>query len=286
MDGGTVLIVILVLLTISGLSFRRALKLKKEKKPHSERTEINTSLQKKTTASSHGFIGPNASSKLKTWDKNVDELWRGSIEIEFDYINTKKITSTRKVVINKLIISEKSDLLFRGFCLLRQTNRTFLVQSIASHLRYDNRLIDPFLFIEEVLGIVIDAKDLIKTLPSIHEMPGSIRASSKLNEPWPTLITPDDFKHAIEDSLAKFKTEIDDIKSDKIDIAFNGSQLELYKCFKNGNRYKQPTVTVFYNEKNTSRKWSVSTQDGKESFALIDDAIQKLIVFGHDMKST
>ncbi|AWX99526.1 hypothetical protein A8139_05605 [Marinomonas primoryensis] len=290
MEGGTVIIVILGLLIFSGLCLKRALTLKKRQggwaKPNEDTGYIGAnsspysgSAKKEQPRPADNYVGKNPSKKLKAWDKDLGELWHGSKEIEFDYLNSRKMSSTRKVVIHRLLISEKGDLVFRGLCLLRKTTRTFLVKSIASKVRYEGRLIDPFIFIEEELGIIIDAKDLIADLPSIYDEPGSIPLATKQDEPWPTTITDDDVKTAIEGSLVRLSELIEKAEIGEVDFHFEGAVLKVYKLFKNGNRYKHPIVTLFYNENNASRKWCVETEEEKESFPLIDDAMKALICF-------
>lgn len=219
------------------------------------------------------------SKKLDTWDKELGELWHGSKEIEFDYLNTRRMSSTRRVVIHKLLISEKGDLAFRGLCLLRKTTRTFLVKSIASKVRYEGRLIDPFIFIEEELGIIIDAEDLITDLPPIYDEPGSIPEATKQDEPWPTMITDDDIKAAIEESLVRLSEKLEKAEIGEVDFHFEEIGMEVYKLFKNGKRQKYPFAVLYYDENNASKKWCVETEDERETFPLVDDAMKALINF-------
>ncbi|WP_394182669.1 hypothetical protein [Marinomonas posidonica] len=109
--------------------------------------------------------------------------------------------------------------------------------------------------------------------------------STKQVEPGLTMNTEDEVKATIESSLVRLSQQMKKAEMDKVDFHYEGAVLKVYKLLKNGNRYKRPIVTLFYNERNASGKWCVEVGGGRETFLLIDDAMTVLISTAKEMAS-
>ncbi|WP_111637452.1 hypothetical protein [Marinomonas shanghaiensis] len=242
MEGGTVIIVILGLLIFSVLCFKRALTLKKRQgewvKPKEDTGYIgaDTSPYIKSTIKKEEKQ-PKTKSRMTTSDsskKDKGEVWSGVKEIPFDYLNTKGISSSRTLILHKLLISEKGVLTFQVHCLQRNTTRTFSVGSITSNIRYDGKFINPFVFIEEELDIIIDAKNIVDSSPSLSESPKPSIEIPYIYEPESIEFTSKDVEAEIRKEMLKKRYTFNKIESEDKTVMCDEQGLRMYKSFKNG----------------------------------------------------
>ena len=95
--------------------------------------------------------------RLSNWKSGLDTLWSGSKEISFDYEDYNGNITSRALALKHLYIDKNGDFVFKGFCKLRQSHRSFKIDSIISDVTFSGKEMNPYLFIEDELGIVVDA---------------------------------------------------------------------------------------------------------------------------------
>jgi hypothetical protein len=287
MEGGTVIIVILGLLIFAVLCFKRALTLKKRQggwvNPKKDNGYIgaDTSPHIKSTIQKEEKQ-PKIESRKEASDsrkKDKGEIWDGVKEIHFDYLNTKGISSSRTLILHKLLISEKGALTFQGHCLQRNMTRTFSVDSITSNIRYDGKLINPFVFIEEELDMIIDAKNIVESSPSLSESPKPSIKVPQTYEPEPIEFTSKDVEAEIRKEMLKNRDVFNKIENEDKTVICDEQGLRIYKSFKNGKLQNTPLFNLFYNYDEDYFKWVIKTRDRKDEHASIEDAIEELLSY-------
>ena len=224
--------------------FKRAIRLKNEQggwfKKSSHHVHFEDHLQSESAK------------QINDWKESLDELWHGSKEISFDYEDYSGNTTTRTIILKHLYIDVNGDFVFKGFCLLRQSHRTFKLDSIISNITCNGLQMDPLVFIEEELGIIVDAEDTVDE---------------------------DAINKEVGEALLDRADEIELLESKGllVNITFEPAGIELFKTFKNGKRHKTPSYKLFYNSENTVKRWSVLNGNKQESFNSANDAVAKFL---------
>ncbi|MGB3383957.1 MAG: hypothetical protein WBA64_04710, partial [Marinomonas sp.] len=211
--------------------------------------------------------------------KDKGEIWSGVKEIHFDYLNTKGISSSRTLILHKLLISEKGALTFQGHCLQRNMTRTFSVDSITSNIRYEGKLINPFVFIEEELDMIIDAKNIVESSPRLSESPKPSIKNQHTYEPEPIEFTSKDVEEEIRKEILKNRDAFNKIESEDKTVICDEQGLRIYKSFKNGKLQKMPLFNLFYNYNEDYFKWIIKTRDRKDEHASIEEAVEELLSY-------
>jgi len=73
--------------------------------------------------------------RLHEWEKDLSTIWRGAPKtIEFSYESFKEEKTRRKVDVRKIVKNSRGIIYLRGFCHLRNEERTFRADNITSKI--------------------------------------------------------------------------------------------------------------------------------------------------------
>ena len=113
---------------------------------------------------------------FENFDDNLRLVWnRGPIDVEFTYKAYKKPKLRRSVRVDHVLRSteEFPRYYLKGFCSVRQEQRTFNIDNIESKIKFDNHYYDPYDFLKNQLGI--------NTSASVNPSIGRNRPSTRSN---------------------------------------------------------------------------------------------------------
>ena len=95
-------------------------------------------------------LNDDRSSYLNAWDDTLALLWQGSFETTFSYRSSAKQERTRRTVTVTSIVRDHKDALYlRGFCHLRNEDRTFALDRITTKLTIDGKKHDALKYIQD-----------------------------------------------------------------------------------------------------------------------------------------
>jgi hypothetical protein len=93
---------------------------------------------------------------MDAWEDGLETLWRGNEEIAFSYESNDGRKSRRTVTLRRLLRSRNNAIYFRGFCHLRDEERTFADAGITSKITHKGKRYDWEDFVEQRLGVRLD----------------------------------------------------------------------------------------------------------------------------------
>lgn len=100
----------------------------------------------------------NANPHVAKWEQSLKTVWRGSDVVEFTY-DSSSGRVRRKVTVNEVLVHPERGIYLRGFCHVRQEERTFHERNIetkilrkSSRHDFDDYLIDVLGISEKALG--------------------------------------------------------------------------------------------------------------------------------------
>lgn len=100
---------------------------------------------------------------LDKFEASLTTLWAGDTKpVEFTYVNAKEEKTRRKVQVSEVMFNERGAFYLRGFCQVRQEQRTFKVDNIETMLKVGSKRYYFEEWCADVLGLPYDAVDNIR----------------------------------------------------------------------------------------------------------------------------
>jgi len=93
---------------------------------------------------------------IERWEASLVQLWSGSEDVEFTY-ESRSGRVRRKVTVQKVLRNDEFTVYLRGFCHVRNEERTFSTDSIRTKILVKGTRYDVEDFLSERLGISYEA---------------------------------------------------------------------------------------------------------------------------------
>lgn len=94
----------------------------------------------------------NKNPNVAKWEQSLKTVWRGSDLVEFTY-DSSSGRVRRKVTVNEVLVHPDRGIYLRGFCHVRQEERTFSENNIETKILRKSSRYDVDDYLHNVLGI-------------------------------------------------------------------------------------------------------------------------------------
>lgn len=91
---------------------------------------------------------------FKSWESTLTTVWAGDTDdIEFTYINKKRERTRRRVTVDELLMGDGTGFYIKGYCHVRNEDRTFKVSNIDTKIKSGSKRFDFDDWCDQKLGV-------------------------------------------------------------------------------------------------------------------------------------